>query len=57
MGPTLQLPPAASLIGKSSPVHAARRRFHTPFIIVTWRLFFIFVILHSRFFAPLILSA
>src|SRR6202035_928898 len=42
-GPTLWLLPAASLIGKSSLLHAAHRRFHTPFVIVPWRLFFIFV--------------
>src|ERR1700733_421167 len=40
VGPTLWLPPAASLIGKSPPCPPA---LPFPFVIVPWRLFFIVV--------------
>src|SRR5712691_7277265 len=51
------LPALPLIVANHSFALAARRRFHPPFVIVTWRLFFIFVVLHSHFIAPLILHA
>ena len=53
----LPLPAPPLIVANHSFALTARRRFHPPFVIVTWRLFFIFVVLHSHFIAPLILHA